>query len=218
MFFMILDFFSLRWSTDTAYISDLRLSRDIGCVGGPDDEWGGLEFYDPLTIDDDRADRIYDQTGSTGGPGRFSYAIENTTYGSEAQLYSFFPYLADMRLNYQPTVKIVEIPLYSKTLRMLDAPPNRINVVPYHTIDKTHRVGFDMTYNSFSSMRYPGVVTNRDQRRKDQFLNAKDLTEEHLLGFESVTRPIRLEIYRTDIRPKLLSDFDGNLRANRQNS
>ena len=103
--------------------SDLRLSRDIGCVGGPDDEWGGLEFYDPLTIDDDRADRIYDQTGSTGGPGRFSYAIENTTYGSEAQLYSFFPYLADMRLNYQPTVKIVEIPLYSKTLRMLDAPP-----------------------------------------------------------------------------------------------
>jgi len=193
--------------------SDLRLTSDIGCIGGPSNEWAGLEFYDPLTKNDERAPKIYDQIGKPGAPARFSYSIENTTYGSEAQLFSFFPYLADMKLNYQPTIKIVEIPIYTKTLRVLDAPPNRLNVVPYHTIDGAHRVGFDMAYNAFSSGKYPAVITNREQRQKEQFLNAKDLTEEGSIEIESVTNPTRIEIYRTERRPNLVSDFDGKLRA-----
>jgi len=186
--------------------TDLRLTRQLGCED--ENVRVGLEFYDPFSVDDETATRLFTGLDAAGQPFDDTFGGE---FGEGERIYSSVPFLADFYLNYEPTVKIVEIPLYSKTLRVLDNPTNRLNIAPYQTLDSSNRIGFDFTYNAFSEKTFPSIINKEDQTYKQNYMHAQDLLEGAILLKESTSKPRYLEIYRLSERPLAIADFDNNL-------
>ena len=149
--------------------SDLAITKQLGC----EDSTGrvGVEFYDPLSSDEETVDKVY-----TDESDYFDNSLDNT-FASDAQMFSKYAYLADFYLNYEPAVKVVEIPIYSKTLRVLDNPPNVLNVTPYQVRDDSQRIGFDFVYNTFATKTFPSVISENDQAYKQHYMIGKDLLE-----------------------------------------
>ena len=225
----VLDFFDSQVKTNQdytynifAYIlvsgfeyqyENLLLTRDLGCSGELEKIESaysyGLEFYNAESTTGPRAERLFRAfPGITGKDFDDSAGGE---YGTNAQIYSNYKYLADFNLNYQPFLKIIEVPLYSKTLRILDNPPNRLNVVPYQILDDSQRVGFDLYYDAFSNSRFPSPVTETDEIYRERYLNGKDIDSTTKITEETVSKQRTIEVYRTNFKPSSLRDFEGNL-------
>jgi hypothetical protein len=185
--------------------SDLKVTKAIG-LDNYDDENNtyGLEFYDPIT--DKKAEQLQHVDGDD--------TFENIhTLGTLVQEYSEYPYLADFYLNYEPSVSIYEVPIYSKTLKILDNPPNGINISPYQHLDDSQKIGFGLYYDSFNNAAtFPSTINHTDRKIKQDYMNAQDLLSEDSMPFESISRPRYMQIYRLEKKPKSYSDFDNNLR------
>jgi hypothetical protein len=166
----------------------------------------GLEFYDPTITTYNREDRLFSGSVANG----FDDSAGGT-YGSEAQIYSSYKYLADFYLNYEPCLKLLEVPMYSKTLRVIDSPPNRLSVRPYQTLDNTQTICFDLYHGVFSSLAYPSTISDADEQLKEAYLSANDITDTHNLNHKTVSNPAFIEVYRTTEKPTSMADFDGNL-------
>jgi hypothetical protein len=189
-----------RYST-----SDLVLSRDLGCEDG---DLVGVEMYNPST--EERVAEIYESNLNTGA--LFKSRLSTTGYGDTYQIFSKFPHIADYKVKYQPVMKIVEVPLYSKTLRVLDNPGNRLQTIPYQIKDDSDRVGFKFDYEFFTENEtIMSAVTTSDQNYISNYLHANDLTSESILERETVANPRTVEIYRLNTMPASITDFDGNL-------
>ena len=104
------------------------------------------------------------------------------------------------------------MPIYSKSLRVYDNPPNGLTLHPFQHIDASNRVGFDMSYDGFKyDMAYPNVITEEDITVKAAYLHAKDYITDHI--GPSLSPQSRVEVYRIDRKPTKYSDFEGHLLA-----
>ena len=210
--------------------SNLLLTRDLGCSDQIADSSDssisayayGLEFYDPEGEQGNRQERLFDDSGGDsisskfGGFGSSPYTsnFEDSAggeYATEAQIYSNYKYLADFKISYEPFLKIIEVPIYSKTLRILDNPPNRLNITPYQILDDSQKVGFDLHYNVFSDVAFPPGISDSDSEYRERYLNGKDLLSTTKISAESVSKQRNIEVYRTTTKPTSLADFDGSL-------
>jgi len=188
--------------------TDLKLSRQINCeLETTQSVKPGLEFYNPFSDDNEAAGRLLDDTNLKD----FDDSLGDEDLGSDALIFSSYPYLADLYLNYEPTVKIIEIPIYSKTLSVLDNPTNRLNVVPHQILDSSQRIRFDFVYNTFAETTFPSVISENDQAYKERYMHGQDLLEDTAITKKSVSRPRFIEIYRLPGKPKAITDFDGNI-------
>ena len=185
--------------------SDLRVSKGISA----NNEWEagtklfyGLEFYDPKT--GEKSEQLFASSDSDGGE-----FTDLNSLGSLVQAKSEFPYLADFYLNYEPCVMIYEIPILSKPVRVLDNPPNKLNVYPYQHLDASKKIGFRFNYDAPYERVFPTVITSADSKLKDDYMNAKDLLSSDTLSEYTVSRPRSIEVFRTDKRPTAYTDFDG---------
>ncbi len=181
--------------------TDLVLSRQIGCENEDADK-EGLEFYDPLT--GERMNRLLlDDT--TTYPTSFS-SLEGT-FLTEANVFSTYPYAADFYLNYEPQVKIIEVPLYAKTLKILDNPVNEPVITPYGIDSSANEIGFQIIHGTYASRPYPTPVTDADSTYKDDYLHANDLSISMDIPNASVTNATEILIYRSTVRPQSISDM-----------
>ena len=130
--------------------------------------------------------------------------------GSESQIFSDFPYAADFYLNYEPTAKIVEIPLYEKTLKVLDNPANRLSVAPYQVVGNSQKIGFDFAYTSFVDGTFPSIISDEDEAYKEAYVHANDLFEDSYLDHPSIALQRYVEVYRLSSRPTAITDFNGS--------
>ena len=184
--------------------ADLLLTRNLGCE---DQNKEGLEFYDPTQEDYNNQPRLFSGSVDTNG-------FDDTaggTYGTEAQIYTSYKYLADFNIKYEPELKIMEIPIYSKTLRVLDNPPNKINVKPYQVLDDSQTICFDLYNGTFSNLIFPSPITESDQEYKDNYLNANDITDEQKINKSTVSELESIEVYRISEKPTSMRDFENNL-------
>jgi hypothetical protein len=132
---------------------------------------------------------------------------------SSAQELSTFRFLADCHLLIEPCLKMIEVPIYSKNLRVYDNPPNGLTLNPFQHVDTTNRVGFDMSYDGFKyDMAYPNVITEQDITVKANYLHAKDYMTDHI--GESLSPQTRVEVYRLEHKPTKYSDFQDHLLTN----
>tara|TARA_R110002020_G_scaffold187498_1_gene385878 strand:- start:1361 stop:4219 length:2859 start_codon:yes stop_codon:yes gene_type:complete len=195
--------------------SDLRLTRQIGAFG---EAYACLEFYDPKTaLKSDQLAVSWEN----------NYLSGTNSYASNAQVIATddgapMPFLADFYLNYEPNLKLVEIPMFSKTLKVLDNPPNTFDVNPYQVDDNSQTVGFSINYETFyeaaqydaeydsGGMTYPTPISTDDQVVKSDYLHGRDLMSGSYQSVESVSRQRYFEAYRLDEKPTSISDFDGN--------
>lgn len=182
--------------------TDLRLSRNLGCSGS---YAYGAEFYDPNT--DQAVERLF-----SGSLGDFDDSAGGT-YGTLAQISTNYKYLADFNITYEPSMKLVEIPIYTKTLRILDNPPNKINITPFQVTDDSQRIGFNFYYDSFTQNAYPSTISQADRDMRDLYLSGRDIADTTKITLGSTSRQANIEVYRLNNRPNSLEEFDTNRRV-----
>ena len=206
--------------------SDLRLTRQIGSTDLTAVNTADIcsEFYDPATGDPESADSVVQlfqawEDNPLSGSNQYitnAQVAANVTVSlprdrDPASELAYGRYLADFYLNYEPNLRIKEIPIATKTLRVLDNPPNTFDVTPYQMMDASQTIGFDIRYEIFyDELPYPTVITNTDETRKTQYLHGKDLLEESAITLESVSRQRYIDVFRLDERPTGIMDFDQN--------
>ena len=217
--------------------SDLQLSRIIGQVRedgyagplefgtGPD---GGpptaplaycLEYYDPYTdraipdaigADSDiynTSPEIMEKISSLSGDAqRIGVSSFRDSRGGRA----YPPYVAQFNVSIQPSLKIMEVPLMRKTYKILDNPPNEIDVVPGYTLKNDNTITFSMHYQTFGPHKYPRAVQPDDMKNRADYVNANDISEQTLIQstHESVSHTREVEIYRLNAKPKSFEDFN----------
>ncbi len=188
--------------------SDLIISSQLGCE---DAGQVGLYFYNPST--GDKANELYDSSNSgTDLDGNTAFRIRNATISDiTTQIFSSHQYVADFNLKYEPIVKVIEVPIFSKTLRVLDNPGNVLNVRPYQLLNDSKKIGFDFNYQNFSMKTFPQTITADDEDYKNNYLHANDLFDSSIIEEESVSNPRFVQIYRLSERPTSLNSFDGAL-------
>jgi hypothetical protein len=185
--------------------SDLALSRDLGCEDG---DLVGVEMYNPTS--GDRTAEIYESNLNTDN--LFKSRLSDAEYGETFQIFSQFPYVADYMMKYQPVMKIIEVPLYSKTLRVLDNPGNRLQTTPYQIDDDSQRLGFKFDYEFFTENHtIMSAVTTADQTYINNYLHANDLTANSILENETIANPRTVQVFRLNQMPTSITNFEGNL-------
>jgi len=183
--------------------TDLCLTKDLGCGGLSDDQFG-LEFYDPYSDDEERTEQLY-QEGTL-------LTLFNSLADESHALSSPYGYLADFYLNYEPSIKILEIPLFSKSFKITDYIPNQLTTSPYQVLDSSQTIGYKLRDGAFDTKAtYPTPITEKDSDFKTNYLNANDLWEWSSLPKQTVSEPRYIEIYRLSEKPTAISDFDNNL-------
>ncbi len=180
-------------------LSDLAVTRQIA----KDDEYYCLEFYDPST------GIIKNSLFGTNG-----MISDVNSLATDLQIKTTTPYLADLNINIEPSLKIVEVPIQEKTFKILDNPPNDLIATPHHIKDQSNRLAFFLSYDTFSpnTVPYPVALTPQDDQNKADYLAANDLAEDDFTQSESVSMAETFEVYRLSRIPTSYQDFENNLR------
>ena len=168
-------------------LSDLSLSRPTNFNTTSEDYC--IEFYDPYT--GDLVDSVYELASS---------AVTVTD-----------PYLADLMVTIEPDIKIFEIPITTKTLKILDHPPNQLNLNPFFFLDESQIIGYNVNYETFVEETYPDGVSSEDEERRQAYLNANDMIDDGKISLESRSQQRYIEVYRLSEKPTSYEDFDNNL-------
>ena len=205
---------------------DFRLTKQIGTDNltlpdgapiGEDIEYC-VEFYDPITKE--RMSQIFqtstdaealgligtDGTLDAGSLDATTLSVFNRFATSMVDL-SEYPQLAEFNMYLEPCLEIIEVPLLTKDVRVLDNPPNQINVVPFHFIDTSNRVGFKIGQDSFIPKPYPTLITEADLILKSEYLKSKELIPIHNIENMSESPARYIEMYRIKNKPNSFSDF-----------
>jgi len=167
-------------------LSDLILSRITNSTKSGD---YCIEFYDP----------------STGEQAESPYASE-TEFVTATD-----PYVADCMVTMEPAIKIYEVPMFSKTLKVIDHPPNQLNLNPFFFLDDSRIIGYNINYETFDKRAYPEPLTAIDMERRSAYLNANDLLEDEDITLETRSQQRYIEIYRLSEKPTTYADFANNL-------
>ena len=192
-------------------LSNLLLTHQMSAEDtdgdGAIDKWG-VEFYDPST--GDVADQIYYVSGSSTDGATDPDPVDNE-FATGAHSWVSAPYVADAYLEYEFYPLIVEVPITSKTLKILDNPANATNVFPYQHSNASNKIGFGLYYDTFSQKSVPEALSSTDISLRAAYANANDLLEDERLSLESVSRPRFVEIYRIAYKPTSRLDFTNGL-------
>ena len=161
-----------------------------------------LEFYDPAT--GETKNKLY------SGEGSGDVSVDND-FMTNSQLANINKYLADFNVTVQPSIKVVEIPLTSKTIKILDAPPNTAQALPFPVEDDTNRIGYDIEYTATDDKVFPPAITEGDSAYREDYMFSNNLLPNTSIDKGSVSNPRFLQIFRIDKPPKSYEDFDGKL-------
>jgi hypothetical protein len=152
-------------------------------------------------------------TGTPTAPIFDDSNLLDTDLATGAQIKSKDRYLADFQLDVIPSVKIIEVPLLTKQIDILDAPTNQVGVTPFYLLDDSQTIGFNIRYETVISRLFPTTIGADEAEYKTNYLNSYDLLDDEEFDTESVSKPITLQIYKLNQKPNSLDDFEGNLMA-----
>jgi len=123
------------------------------------------------------------------------------------------PYLADFNFILEPTIKLTEVLMYSKTITVLDHPPGEVETAAFQRMDDSQMIGFMARLDVPQKSAYPTTLNTTDEINKSAYLLSNDLIEKEISSAVSKSRVSRLEVYRKPVRPKYFDDFAPNERV-----
>ncbi len=185
-------------------------------------EYTCIEFYDPtsdLASPSPIKTSMDDPKYANMQPFRISLrdAAKYQEFSTPAQELAFRDrlYYADFNITIEPTIRLFEIPLHSKTLTVLDNPPPPMDVIPYQYKDQSQRIGFYVKLDSFSkkAKEYPMPLNSEESVNMANYLASQNMLDTEKLRFPTKSKPTTVEIYRLSKKPTSIQDFNGNLIA-----
>jgi hypothetical protein len=194
--------------------TNLRLTKQIGKYEIEGNDTYCVQYYNPYTqlvADQTFASKLAspdiagDVTYQTTGLSNYNLVA------TLAQDFINYPQAADLFLNIQPCLKILEVPLFEKTCGVFDNPSNGATVDPFHFMDASNRVGFSIKGDPYKPYFYPTLLKQSDKQMKDNYLSSKELFEDQYVDDYSRSPPRYLEMYRISKKPTSFYDFGRNL-------
>ena len=182
---------------------DIPMSYYVASAVGEENLLGDycLSFYDPATEEASP----YLVMGEYESSEAFRASSDLFT---SAQLISSQPYLADFNLLIEPSIKIYEVPLYSKTFQILDHPLQAPDFYTYQRMDNSQVIGFLLNLEAFVPNTFPHTITKSDIEYKNQYLNANDLLETDQISLPCRSRPNKVDVFRKRTKPLFINDYD----------
>lgn len=110
----------------------------------------------------------------------------------------------------KPSIKIVEVPYYDYTNRLLDSPPVQPNVeiIPFKGID--NRIKINLSSNTGKYDLQPIVIEASEEEENEILKLSQDRLPDEPLQYESDDYTAMFEVYRVDKHPSGYSDFKEN--------
>jgi hypothetical protein len=177
--------------------------------------WGGeLQYADVDTgmAWNDIADGIFDLYGGRMGTlSTDAQRIARARATHRESLTSLPPYYANFLVTVESRLKIFEIPLFSKTLKISDNPPQRLHVQPDYLVDNSNTLKFEVFYEGFAHRKHPVSLEQEDVQRMDSYLHGRDLAENDSVPSDTVSSHQSIQVYRIDFKPTKFTDFEGAL-------
>jgi hypothetical protein len=175
-----------------------------------------LQFYNPVT--GETTERLVQNDGALYlsdadlelGPTSFPYGVATNTLFTNAQLATYYKFLADFNISIEPTIKLIEVPVYTKSLVVLDHPPEQLDISPFQRMDNSQIIGFLANVENFTPLTIPKVLTDIDRNYKNAYLSSNNLIETETISFPSRSKTAAIEIFRKDTMPASFTDFDIN--------
>ena len=183
--------------------SDLRITKIISDITREEDRETTycLEFYDPFT--GARRDRLVEENTFT------ERELENK-FSTNAQIASAkYKFLADYNVTIQPSAMLLEIPIATNTVRVLDHPVNPPSVIPFQFNDSSNKIGLDIKYLAFEKKKYPPVITPGESDLKQNYLISNSLLKNEKIQKKPISTAQYVEIFRLDNKPTSYKDFEG---------
>tara|TARA_R110002074_G_scaffold277723_3_gene449241 strand:+ start:21 stop:2852 length:2832 start_codon:yes stop_codon:yes gene_type:complete len=181
-------------------VDNLKISRIIGTTltdEGEHDRYC-IEFFDPLSNEAKGSDfQINDDMGNE--------------FRTSAQIKDYNQFLADCSFNVQPSVRIKEIPIFAKKIRVQDNPATILDVSPFQVMDDSQRIGFFINYETQLESAYPKIILESDAQQKESYLSSNDLLENEVVTPEPISRIRYFQVFRTETRPTSYRDFADKL-------
>lgn len=178
-------------------------------------DWSETEFKVQRAIYEGEFGSLYQEVTADNPFSNRAAAMSNVVQLSNDQ------YRAEFTIQTEPSLDIIEVPIFSKTIKVLDNPPNRLQVEPFQIDDNTQRVGFALKYAADHTDTYPAVLSTSDLNIKEDYMNAQDFIPNQAIAawapgsteYGSRSRPSEIQVYRLSMPPSSVSDFRDSLRA-----
>lgn len=115
-----------------------------------------------------------------------------------------------MMVRQTPSLRLVEMPLYTKTSRIMDAPPVAPDtaVIPFKGVN--NRVRFMMNNPVDTYKKVPILVSPEDARLYGELAQAQEVSVGEEIRFNTDDTAKLYEVYRLDFHPRFYEDFAGN--------
>jgi hypothetical protein len=194
--------------TDVRYSKKLASPEQIG-------QGYCLRFYDPLT--ENPVQELYSSGQPDDSVFTDRFSMQDNTAISESDnsfVSSPYQYLADFNVVMEPSIKIIEIPISSKTISVLDHPPVPVDLTAYQRMNNSNVIGFFAQVESFPSnvFNFPTVLTDFDYNYSVNYVRSNNLViaENEKLAESSRSKITRLEVFRLSEKPTKITDFSQN--------
>jgi len=200
-------------------MADLRIGKNIGTgsiVNSSADKFC-VQFQDPTT--GEIAEQLFASSDSKWSDysgvqyhGVYNELATDNTFSTNAEALSTYPYLADFNLYYEPTLQILQIPVTSNTVTILDNPAPGLDVVPFQVIDNSQKIGFYIQAEVYQPAdTFPTIIQTSDETYKTNYLASTGLSESDEIGRPPVSDQAFIQIFRRDTKPATYKDFNNHL-------
>lgn len=120
-------------------------------------------------------------------------------------------YLIDFNVSFTPTLKILRIPVFQKTLSIFDHPATTVDVVPYHVLGGSQKVGFKLYKEAYHKRHIPRTFNLQLNNNIIAYKNAYDLLDADYITDSSKTKVTEIRAYRIEQKPTSYNSFKNNL-------
>jgi len=120
-------------------------------------------------------------------------------------------HMADFNVTYEPSVKIIEIPLTTKSIRVLDHPSSTVDVIPYYVKNDSNTIGFKLIKEAFAERDMPEPFDGVDLAYINNYRNSYDLLPSEKISKNAKAPVTYLEAYRLIEKPLSYDSFSQNL-------
>ena len=146
---------------------------------------------------------------------KYGVTLSNTGREVEEELSDVdkYDYYASAVAVVRPSVKIVEVPIFAETQRIVDTPPvaPNIDIVPYRAVNDRLLFNLNAGFDDYNII--PPILNKQDQRMYDKIRMNQKLHHDEPIRFKSDDPSSAFEVFRITRKPKSYLDFRGALRA-----
>jgi hypothetical protein len=120
---------------------------------------------------------------------------------------------ATMEVHVRPSIKIVELPFFEITGRVIDDPPvpPHVNIIPYRGINNKLLINLSSNVGRYDLP--PISFTGAEREIVSEIRAAKRLPPDSNITYSTDDPVSSFEVYRLSTPPQTIEDFAGNLRS-----